>query len=309
VANLGFLWHAQHLARSEGAKDAETLHVRYNYDDADTNPADDVYDKAMRLKSVRYPCVGDDQHTRTEGDVDARLVYRLYVDSEDSSGIGDAISRVTAISAASTRPNENDVMASYQYNGTGRLVIEDYTQPDVRLDYYDDYDGDPAPGTYEGLDRYGRVAGHLWRDYGASAYLDRYAYTYDYNSNRTWRENNGPSASGKDEKYTYDDLNRLTKMERGDRNGDAVDDKKREETFTLDQVGNWKTYLAKQDPGGGLQTETDHDRAVNDANEITGLTQRTGSWDEPAYDARGNMKTAPQPGDLDVACSGLRIRK
>ncbi len=121
----------------------------------------------------------------------------------------------------------------------------------------------------------------------------------NYNSNRTWRENNGPSASGKDEKYTYDDLNRLTKMERGNRNGDSVDDKNRAEDFTLDQVGNWKTYKTQQDSGSGLQTEVDHDRAVNHANEITGLTQRTGTWDEPEYDARGNMTTVPKPADLD----------
>ena len=72
--------------------------------------------------------------------------------------------------------------------------------------------------------------------------------------------------------------------------GAQVANASRQEDFTLDQVGNWKTYLTKQDAGGGLQTETDHDRAVNDANEITGLTQRTGAWVVPVYDTRGNVK-------------------
>ena len=40
---------------------------------------------------------------------------------------------------------------------------------------------------------------------------------------------------------------------------------------------------------------TDHDRAVNNANEITGLTQRTGTWIPPDYDARGNMVKMPRP--------------
>jgi len=83
----------------------------------------------------------------------------------------------------------------------------------------------------------------------------------------------------------------------------CVGAKEREEAFTLDQVGNWKTYLAKADTGGGLATEADQDRAVNDANEITGLTQRTGSWDEPDYDARGDMTTAPLPGSAEQAVS------
>jgi hypothetical protein len=49
------------------------------------------------------------------------------------------------------------------------------------------------------------------------------------------------------------------------------------------------------DAGGTLQTQWDHDRAVNKANEITGLTQRTGNWVAPAYDACGNAVTMPRP--------------
>jgi len=46
------------------------------------------------------------------------------------------------------------------------------------------------------------------------------------------------------------------------------------------------------DAGGTLQTQWDHDRAVNKANEITGLTQRTGNWVAPAYDAWNRLVEA-----------------
>ena len=69
------------------------------------------------------------------------------------------------------------------------MVIEDFEEADVRLDYYDDYDGNPTAGTYEGLDRFGRVAQQVWWTYLYSAYRDRYAYDYDADSNPLYREN------------------------------------------------------------------------------------------------------------------------
>jgi len=297
---------AKEYQEHEGAEDGDTLYVAYAYDDTDATPDDGVFDKSMRLKSIRYPCVGANQHTRTQGEVDARLLHHLYTDAGGSNGVGDALSRVTALASASTRgQNDANVYAAYRYNGTDRLVIEDYTGPNVRLDYADDYAGQHTAGTYENFDRYGRVIRHLWRDYSGNAYLDRTAYTYDHNSNRTWRENE--QTTGKDEKYTYDDLNRLTKAERGDRNGDAVENKNRAEDFTLDQVGNWKTYQVDADGDGDATGADDlnQNRTVNDANEITGITEQTDpqqtQWTDPAYDARGNMTTVPQPDDLDAS--------
>jgi len=78
--------------------DETTLYVEYAYDDTDDTPADGVYDKGMRPKSVQYPDT-------------ARTVYTLYTDSKASdpweeSGIGDAISRVTALASAASRGNE-----------------------------------------------------------------------------------------------------------------------------------------------------------------------------------------------------------
>ncbi len=69
------------------------------------------------------------------------------------------------------------MLASYAYNGTGRLVVEDYEQPDVRLDYWGQ-----TPDTYAGFDRFGRVVDQRWYDYGVSADRDRFAYGCGRNS-------------------------------------------------------------------------------------------------------------------------------
>jgi hypothetical protein len=58
------------------------------------------------------------------------------------------------------------------------------------------------------------VVDHLWYDYGASADRDRFTYGYDRASSRLYRENT--VASGKDEHYAYDDVNRLATGDRGD---------------------------------------------------------------------------------------------
>jgi len=61
-------------------------------------------------------------------------------------------------------------------------------------------------------------------------------------------------------------------------------------------VGAWETKAenrSAEDGGGTLQAETDHDRSVNKANEITGL--RRGSWKGAAlhgYEKNGKRPSA-----------------
>ena len=85
--------------------------------------------------------------------------------------------------------------------GLRAIVVEDYQQPDVRLEYFFD-------SSYAGFDRFGRVVDQRWYDYGASADRDRYTYGYDRASNRLYREN--ITASGKDEFYSYLCLSQLS---------------------------------------------------------------------------------------------------
>ena len=254
----------------EGAKDASTLYVGYNYD---TTAASGEYTKGLRPTSVRYP--------------NARLVHFTY---GSSGGTDDVLGRVAAIKDDSGG-SPGSSFADYTYLGGGTIVVEDYAQPDVKLNY----DSGTA-GEYAGFDRFGRVVDHLWYDYGASADRDRFTYGYDRASSRLYRENT--VASGKDEYYSYDDVNRLTVFDRGDLNAnkDAISGTPvKEEDWGLDMTGNWTDFLQKTSGS----TDLNQDRTHNPVNEITGITETVGTaWVDPVHDKAGNMTTLPKPSSL-----------
>jgi RHS repeat-associated protein len=216
---------------------------------------------------------------------------KLTLYAGGGSGIGDAISRVTALSNEATRADEDEVYAAYAYNGAGRMVLETQKHAGAtvaELDYYQS----ATPETYDGFDRFGRVVDQKWV-HGATV-LDHYGYAYDPNSNRTRREN--VLAVDRSEVYGYDGLSRLTTMNRGTLNAGktAIEGTPaREESWNLNQTGNWAGYDVEED-GAPVLNQT---RTNNKANEITGIEtppEQT-QWAEPAYDARGNMITVPKP--------------
>ena len=169
-----------------------------------------------------------------------------------SGGTGDAMGRVEAIKDDSGG-SPGTSFSDYTYLGGGTIVVEDYAQPDVKLNY----DSGTA-GTYAGFDRFGRVVDHLWYDYGASADRDRFTYGYDRASSRLYRENT--VASGKDEYYTYDDVNRLATFDRGDLNAnkDAISGTPvKEEDWGLDMTGNWTDFLQKTSGTTDLNQDRD----------------------------------------------------
>ena len=257
----------------EGVKDASTLYVGYNYD---TTVASGEYTKGLRPTSVRYP--------------NARLVHLTY---GTTGATGDALGRVESIKDDSGG-SPGTSFSDYSYLGSGTIVVEDYAQPDVKLNY----DSGTA-GTYAGFDRFGRVVDQLWYDYGASADRDRFTYGYDRASSRLYRENT--VASAKDEYYTYDDVNRLATFDRGDLDagktaisGTPV----KEEDWALDMTGNWTDFLQKTSG----TTDLNQDRAHNPVNEITGITETVGTaWVDPVHDQAGNMTTMPKPSSLNTA--------
>jgi RHS repeat-associated protein len=283
---FGILWgeYQEH----EGAKDADSIRVVYSFA---STVSGGVYTYGRRLTSVYYPNVGANCLVRPASAVAARLVYSLYTDSGDSSGIGDAISRVTALSNEATRADEDEVYAAYAYNGAGRIVLE--TQKNAsntvaELDYYQS----TTPDTYDGFDRFGRVVDQKWTD--GTDPIDRYGYGYDANSNRTYRENS--LAADRSEVYAYDMLDRLTEMDRGTLNEQKTaitGTPARQEDWTLNQTGNWAGYDVAED-GSPVLTQT---RENNKANEITATTEAQGQtqWVTPEYDARGNMISMPKP--------------
>jgi RHS repeat-associated protein len=258
----------------EGAKDGSTLYVQYNYD---TTVSSGEYTKGLRRSSVRYP--------------NTRLVHFTY---GSSGSTPDAMNRVDAI-ADDSGGSPGSSFAEYDYLGGGRIVVEDYTQPDVKLNY----DSGTA-GSYDGFDRFGRVVDQLWFDYGASANRDEFTYGYDRASNRLYRENT--SVSSQDDYYTYDGANRLVNYDRGNLNvgKDAISGTAAsEEDWELDMTGNWDDFVQKTSGS----TDLDQDRTHNEVNEITAISETTGTaWIDPAHDLAGNMTTVPKPSDLS---SGL----
>ena len=287
----------------EGVKDSASLCIRYGYD---STAFGGEFTKAMRLVSMKYPSTEDNGNlwTRTGSEVDSRLAFYTY---GSAGSIADKISRVAAIKDDDGNGGEGITLASYAYNGVGQLAVEDFEQPDVRLDYYNDYSGDPVAGTYENLDRFGRITRQIWRDYGASATRDSYAYTYDENSNRTSRDQE--TAGNSDEKYTYDDLDRLTEVERGTLSGGSITGRCFASRWTLSDTGNWNTYKIDcdgdgydEEQGGDVTQNRDH----NLANEIAdtnsdgyGIEAVWGTaWADPVHDSRGNMTTVPRPGSM-----------
>jgi RHS repeat-associated protein len=124
--------------------------------------------------------------------------------------------------------------------------------------------------------------------------LDRYQYGYDRNSNRLYKANVvGTAAVGYlDEGYSYDNLNRLTQMQRGNlSSGVITGTPKREMDYTLDPNGNWSAYLTKTNG----TTDLNQTRTANTVNEITAIGGTPAWATPPAYDAAGNMTSFPQP--------------
>src|SRR5262245_14350527 len=108
------------------------------------------------------------------------------------------------------------------------------------------------------------------------------------------------------ELYGYDKLDQLTSLTRGVVSSGAISSPTYEQTWSPDGNGNWTGYQVQQDSGSGLATTLDQSRTAGATDKITSVSNATGeaSWATPAYDAAGNMTTAPQPGSegTGLAC-------
>ncbi len=227
---------------------------------------------------------------------DGRVLTYNYGTSDD---IDDAISRVAALVDGDMGSTH---LADYAYLGLSKFVEVDYTEPDVKYTLIGTTGGnDPDTGDiYCGLDRFGRVKDSYWYNYGSSSDVDRIQYGYDPIGNRTYRENVVANALSKhfDELYSYDGINRLKDMDRGNLNSlkDAITDLQFAECWSLDQTGNWLNF--RQDDTGNGTWNLNQSRTNNEVNEITDITEFAGpSWVAPAYNKAGNMTEMPQPAD------------
>jgi len=136
-------------------------------------------------------------------------------------------------------------------------------------------------------DAWGRVTqtDYRRRDDGMQAVKD-FDYSYDYPSNIIYQEDH--SAAALDELYSYDTLHRLTGFERGDLNGNKdamIGPATREQSWTLDKLGNWIGIEADDTPP--LQ------RLHNTANEIEAIGVEKDVFLRVEHDAAGNITYIP----------------
>jgi len=206
-----------------------------------------------------------------------------------SSGtcVDDKLNRLTSLKDGST------TLVSYTHLGEAAVVRADYHQPNTRLDLWGG-----TPGSYTGLDRFGRTIDHTWRNYANATNLVQLKHGYDRNANRLYRRDEiaRSSSAGLDQLYTYDGLDRLIDMERGTLNSanDAISNKSHAQQWDLDAVGNW-TSFDRDDDGDGT-FELSQSRSHNLDNEITSVTESAGTaWPTPSYSAVGNTVSFPQP--------------
>ena len=258
----------------DGAKDANTPYVGYNYD---TTASSGVLTKGLRLTSLRYP--------------NGRLVHYTY---GSSGSTADALGRIAAINDDDSG-SPGDALAEYGHLGSGSIVQVDYPEPDIRYDLAYGAGDDPYDGP---LDRFARVSNLLWRDYGSSTDVVRIQHGYDRAGNRLWREDPVAASYSKDfdELYAYDGMYQLVDMQRGDLNGTkdglVANSKTFAEDWSLDMTGNWSTY--RQDEDGDGNWDLNQSRTHNGANEIT---QIAGVSIHVAHDRNGNMTKIPKPDD------------
>jgi len=254
----------------EGCVECETPQVQYAYDPGNNEA------NRIRPISLTYP--------------NGRVIAYSY---GSSGGMDDKLNRVAAIVDVDGNLTQ---LAAYNYLGMGSVVVVDYTQPQVKLDLWGG-----TPGSYTGLDRFGRIIDHRWINYATSTDVARIQHGYDRNSNRLWRQNDVARALSKkfDQQYVYDGLNRLTDFKQGLLNGSHVipnADRVFEQQWTLDKLGNWSQF--NQDDSGDGTFDLQQTRTQNQVNEITAIGAAAGPvWPTPQYDAAGNTTRFPKPVD------------
>ncbi len=256
---------AQYQAHGGAVNTSTSPNVQYAYADGSANH--------VRPVSVTYP--------------GGRIVRYEY-----DSGDDDALSRISYL-ADDASGSVGTHLAEYSYLGLGMVVKVDYPEPELAMDLAAGSGLDP----YTGLDRFDRVVDLRWTS--ASSDAVRIKHGYDRAGSRLWREDVVAKSQITpvylDEYYTYDGMYQLTAFDRGELNSGHTGisgTPSREEDWTLDALGNWDGYVQK----AAGTTSLDQARTVNEANEITGISETVGpAWPTPGYDRNGNSTSFPQP--------------
>ena len=271
-----------------GAVDTtSTPKVSYAYSNGSANHS--------RLLSMTYP--------------NGRVLHYGY-----NSGMDDALGRVSFLADPPLLPGEGwgegigQHLAEYRYLGLNSFVQVNYPQPSLRSDLAYGTGADP----YTGMDQFGRIVDLRWWNTSTNADVERIGYGHDRASNRLWRTAPVATAAGVnlDELYSYDGVNQLVSLDRGQldfaKTGLVSNSKTFGEARSLDMTGNWSRY--QQDSDGDGTLDLDQSRTHNAVNEIRSFAATVGdSWATPAYDRAGNM-TIVSSSPLPRAGEGQGVR-
>lgn len=244
---------------------------------------------------------------------------RTTLTMDYGSGVNDAISRAMGFDWGTGRG------VDYSYLGLGSPVLKTYVENGVTLDRWVDPDDDDASdaarqnGVYNGLDRYGRIRRQVWYKpnaggnwWGGKAYSDDaqpandgtpaivdLAYTYDNASDIRTRidERWGSRRADRDERYDYDELNRLVEAQRGVDTGSSITAAgDRGQFWTLDHLGSQTEVITDtQGTTGTFESGTDLTltRVYNLVNETTSTEIEIGGGGPTSqtvrFDASGNQ--------------------
>ena len=230
-----------------------------------------------------------------------------------SGSVDDRISRPAAL----VDPAAPETYASYAWIGLSEPAIVDYPIPGVRLTRFEADNGAETPGTYPGLDRFGRVVRQMWVDDGFTENsgsstvpnvppIVSIAYTYDTASDRTGAFDARPKSSQPlSNMYAYDGLHRLVDARRGVWTGGlaspSVSQLKGSQEWALDPLGNWSSIGTDLNGAGGIDSDETETRDHRDpsltppTNRVNELFQRAlapdtgGGTVDLTYDFAGNL--------------------
>ncbi|MBN1513546.1 MAG: RHS repeat protein, partial [Phycisphaerae bacterium] len=235
----------------DGAVDGGTRAVEFGY----------AYSgNYKRLQYVKYP--------------DESRIWRGYTHSGGANTfqdtVNDTFSRVGQL--AFGNGSIGDLIAEYDFNGMGRMVRRNHSDGsgwggnNTRTDLWQG-----TPGTYAGLDRFGRTENLRMVDYNSTPVnFEQRTYAYDRSSNPLRIVNQVDTT--RSQVLEYDDLDRLIRQDEGvyDSSGEAILLSDLTRRYDMDLLGNLTPTAGgfKQNAASATFTHT-----VNATNEITTLTR------------------------------------
>jgi RHS repeat-associated protein len=198
------------------------------------------------------------------------------VTDEYNSGMDDTLSRLSG------RKQSSNWLFQESYLGLGRLVERAFGSAGVGVIWSLVGTDSSNNDNYVGLDRFGRIDDLTVTK--SSMTLNRYLYTYNDNSQITYREDTVGNVSGSyefSEKYEYDGLRRLTTHKRGVYS--AFTTLRRAECFTMNRSGGITQYQNGTAACGSTTYFT-----LNASNEITFQDEIPYSYSYPGNLTGGN---------------------